>query len=154
MELLLLLVQRRGQLVTREAIARSLWPGLDVEDLTARINAAVAQIRGALDDDAAKPRYIETVIGKGYRFVAVVEEIRVTELVAAGHGHEAAQELVPEPALSTEERFGLEVPGPATLELIAADNRLNPVAACSDGPEIKGQQTYRPENSAMGMQST
>jgi hypothetical protein len=53
MELLLLLVQRRGELMTREEIARSLWPGVDVEDLTARINTTIAQIRGALDDDAS-----------------------------------------------------------------------------------------------------
>ena len=65
MELLLLLVKRRGELVTREAIARSLWPGMDFEDLDARINTAIAQIRYALIEEAAKPRYLETVIGKG-----------------------------------------------------------------------------------------
>ena len=99
MELLLLLVERRGELLTREEIARSLWPGMDVEDLGARINTAIAQIRGALDDDASRPRYLETVIGKGYRFIGVVEEVRVSELVAAGQGHEAqvaAQTTQPE----------------------------------------------------------
>jgi DNA-binding winged helix-turn-helix (wHTH) protein len=75
MELLLLLVNRRGELVTREEIARSLWPGMDVEDLEARINTAVAQIRAALSEDASKPRYIETVFGKGYRFIGVVETV-------------------------------------------------------------------------------
>src|ERR1700677_3477337 len=84
MELLLLLVQRRGELVTREEIARSLWPGLDVEDLAARINTAVAQIRAALSEDASKPRYIETVFGKGYRFIGVVETVDAREGAAAG----------------------------------------------------------------------
>jgi DNA-binding winged helix-turn-helix (wHTH) protein/Tol biopolymer transport system component len=84
MELLLLLVNRRGQLVTREEIARSLWPGMDVEDLEARINTAVAQIRAALSEDASKPRYIETVFGKGYRFIGVVETVDAREGVAAG----------------------------------------------------------------------
>jgi DNA-binding winged helix-turn-helix (wHTH) protein/Tol biopolymer transport system component len=84
MELLLLLVNRRGELVTREEIARSLWPGMDVEDLEARINTAVAQIRAALSEDASKPRYIETVFGKGYRFVGVVETVDVREAVAVG----------------------------------------------------------------------
>jgi len=83
MELLLLLVNRRGELVTREEIARSLWPGMDVEDLEARINTAVAQIRAALSEDASKPRYIETVFGKGYRFIAVVETVDAGEAVAA-----------------------------------------------------------------------
>jgi DNA-binding winged helix-turn-helix (wHTH) protein/Tol biopolymer transport system component len=84
MELLLLLVNRRGELVTREEIARSLWPGMDVEDLEARINTAVAQIRAALSEDASKPRYIETVFGKGYRFIGVVETVDAHEGVAAG----------------------------------------------------------------------
>ena len=88
MELLLLLVQRRGELVTREEIARSLWPGLDVEDLAARINTAIAQIRGALDEDASRPKYLETVIGKGYRFIAAVEEIPMTVLAPPGQDHE------------------------------------------------------------------
>jgi DNA-binding winged helix-turn-helix (wHTH) protein len=84
MELLLLLVNRRGELVTREEIARSLWPGMDVEDLEARINTAVAQIRAALGEDASKPRHIETVFGKGYRFIGVVETVDAREGVAAG----------------------------------------------------------------------
>src|ERR1700733_9781236 len=88
MELLLLLVKRRGELVTREEIARSLWPGMDVEDLEARINTAVAQIRAALSEDASKPRYIETVFGKGYRFIGVVETVDAREGVAAGKASE------------------------------------------------------------------
>jgi DNA-binding winged helix-turn-helix (wHTH) protein len=83
MELLLLLVHRRGELVTREEIARSFWPGMDVEDLEARINTAVAQIRAALSEDASKPRFIETVIGKGYRFVGAVETVDSREGTAA-----------------------------------------------------------------------
>jgi eukaryotic-like serine/threonine-protein kinase len=84
MELLLLLVKRRGELVTREEIARSLWPGMDFEDLDARINTAIAQIRYALIEEAAKPRYLETVIGKGYRFIGAVETITIAEAVSAG----------------------------------------------------------------------
>ena len=84
MELLLLLVNRRGEMVTREEIARSLWPGIDVEDLEARINTAIAQIRSALSEDASKPRYIETVFGKGYRFIGAVEVVEIREPAAAG----------------------------------------------------------------------
>jgi eukaryotic-like serine/threonine-protein kinase len=101
MELLLLLVNRRGELVTREEIARSLWPGMNVEDLEARINTAVAQIRAALSEDASKPRYIETVFGKGYRFIGVVETVDPREGLAAGkvaveqgvNGHGASHPL-------------------------------------------------------------
>jgi DNA-binding winged helix-turn-helix (wHTH) protein/Tol biopolymer transport system component len=153
MELLLLLVQRRGELMTREEIARSLWPGVDVEDLTARINTTIAQIRGALDDDASRPRYLETVIGKGYRFVAVVEEVRVTELLAAGQSHEAvapeqkpAQNTTQEPALGVE-RYAPEVPRAAALELITADERFDPMPLPPAAPAERAQVQQAPPHS-------
>ena len=72
MELLILLVQRPGELVSRDEIASSLW-GKDVFlDVDHSINTAVAKIRTALRDDPDKPRFVETVVGKGYRFVASV----------------------------------------------------------------------------------
>src|SRR5215472_18959915 len=73
MELLILLAQRQGQLVTREDIIEKLW-GKDVfVDVEHSINAAVRKIRSALRDDPAHPRYLETVVGKGYRFIGTVE---------------------------------------------------------------------------------
>jgi Tol biopolymer transport system component/DNA-binding winged helix-turn-helix (wHTH) protein len=72
MELLILLVQRRGELVSREEIAGRLW-GKDVFlDVDHSINTAVRKIRTALRDDSEKPRFVETVVGKGYRFAAPV----------------------------------------------------------------------------------
>ncbi len=74
MEILILLIEKRGNLVSRQEIAAALWPGSDPADLVQSINTAVNRIRGVLRDDPAKPTYIQTVIGKGYRFVAPVEE--------------------------------------------------------------------------------
>jgi TolB-like protein/DNA-binding winged helix-turn-helix (wHTH) protein/Tfp pilus assembly protein PilF len=72
MELLLLLVERRGDLVTREEIAERLW-GKDVfVDADHGINVAVRKIRVVLRDDPEKPRFVETIVGKGYRFAAPV----------------------------------------------------------------------------------
>jgi Tol biopolymer transport system component/DNA-binding winged helix-turn-helix (wHTH) protein len=72
MELLILLVQRRGELVSRDDIAGCLW-GKDVFlDVDHSINTAVRKIRVALRDDPEKPRFVETVVGKGYRFAATV----------------------------------------------------------------------------------
>jgi TolB-like protein/DNA-binding winged helix-turn-helix (wHTH) protein/Flp pilus assembly protein TadD len=77
MELLILFVQRQGQLVTREQIVEKLW-GKDVfVDVDRSINAAVRKIRAALNDDSEHPRFLETVIGKGYRFTGEVELIGV-----------------------------------------------------------------------------
>ena len=72
MELLILLVQRQGELVSREEIAEHLW-GKDVfVDIDHSINTAVRKVRQALRDDPEKPRFVETVVGKGYRFAAPV----------------------------------------------------------------------------------
>jgi DNA-binding winged helix-turn-helix (wHTH) protein len=73
MELLILLVGSAGTLVDRRAIQTALWSaGVFVEHDPAT-NTAVRKIRLALEDDAEKPRFVETVVGKGYRFIAAVE---------------------------------------------------------------------------------
>ena len=70
MELLIMLASRNGQLVSREEIIAKLW-GRDVfVDSEHGVNTAIRKIRNALQDDPEKPRFIETVVGKGYRFVA------------------------------------------------------------------------------------
>ena len=75
MMLLILLVENRSKLVTREEIETFLWPESGLVDVVQGINAAVNRIRAVLNDDASKPRFIETVIGEGYRFIARVEEM-------------------------------------------------------------------------------
>src|SRR5271166_3392175 len=76
MELLFLLVERKGQLVTREEIIEKLW-GKDVFfDTDNSINAAVRKIRQVLHDGAETPHFVATVPTKGYRFVASLREIR------------------------------------------------------------------------------
>jgi DNA-binding winged helix-turn-helix (wHTH) protein/tetratricopeptide (TPR) repeat protein len=72
MELLILLVSRREQLVSREDIVAKLWRSRLFIDTETNINNIVRKIRVALGDDSAKPRFLETVVGKGYRFVGPV----------------------------------------------------------------------------------
>ena len=73
-QLLVLLAERAGQVVTREEIRRTLWNNGTFVDFDRSINFCVNQIRGALGDDPQSPRYIETLPRKGYRFVAPVTE--------------------------------------------------------------------------------
>lgn len=74
MEILLLLVERRGELVTRGDIAGRVW-GRDADvDLDNNINGAIRKIRQALRDDVERPRCLETVTGRGYRFIAPLRE--------------------------------------------------------------------------------
>ena len=72
MELLVLLVERRGQLVTREQIVERIWGKGVSLDSDNSINGAVRKVRQALRDDPEKPRAIQTITGKGYRFIAPV----------------------------------------------------------------------------------
>src|SRR6267378_8186410 len=68
MDLLILLVRENGRLISREEIIERLW-GKDVHfDTDNSINTAIRKIRRALGEDPEKPQYIETVLGKGYRF--------------------------------------------------------------------------------------
>jgi DNA-binding winged helix-turn-helix (wHTH) protein/tetratricopeptide (TPR) repeat protein len=72
MELLIFLVSRREQLVSRQEIVAKLWRSNLFIDTETNINNIVRKIRTALGDDSAKPRFLETVVGKGYRFVGPV----------------------------------------------------------------------------------
>jgi Tol biopolymer transport system component/DNA-binding winged helix-turn-helix (wHTH) protein len=67
-------VSRQGHLITREEIASALWKDTHTVDIVSGINTAVNQLRSHLGDDPASPKYIETVIGSGYRFIARVVE--------------------------------------------------------------------------------
>src|ERR1022692_4330360 len=69
MELLILLLEKNGQVVSRHEIIERLW-GQDVFiDTEHGINTAVRKIRTALREDVERPRFIQTVSGKGYRFM-------------------------------------------------------------------------------------
>jgi serine/threonine protein kinase/tetratricopeptide (TPR) repeat protein len=83
MKLLLLLVEQRGQLVTRDQIIERIW-GKDVFlDTDNSINAAIRKVRQVLKDDPERPRYVQTVTARGYRFIAPVVEVSPPVEIAA-----------------------------------------------------------------------
>ena len=88
---LLLLTSRPGIVVSREEIRRHLWDDSTFVDFEHGINFSINQIRAVLCDNAEKPRYIETIPRKGYRFIAAVES---TGQVDAGKKTSAAFEQV------------------------------------------------------------
>src|SRR6202165_24054 len=75
MELLIFLVGRREQLVSRKEIVAKLWLSDLFIDSEPNINNIVRKIRTALGDDSDRPRFLETVVGKGYRFIGPVRVI-------------------------------------------------------------------------------
>jgi DNA-binding winged helix-turn-helix (wHTH) protein/tetratricopeptide (TPR) repeat protein len=75
MDLLIFLVSRRDQLVTRKDIVTKLWRSDLFIDTEPNINNIIRKIRSALGDNSDKPRFLETVVGKGYRFIGPIRVI-------------------------------------------------------------------------------
>ena len=69
-QVLAALIERPGEIVTRDELVRHLWADGTVVDYEQGLNAAVTRLRQALSDSAETPRYIETVPKRGYRFIA------------------------------------------------------------------------------------
>ncbi|MCU1301000.1 MAG: Adenylate cyclase [Candidatus Sulfotelmatobacter sp.] len=75
LDILLLLVERPGELITREEIRSRLWTDDVFVDDEQGINNGIRKIRVALGDDSEEPRYVETVVGRGYRFKAQIRDL-------------------------------------------------------------------------------
>jgi len=90
-QLLVMLLERPGELVEREVICQKLWSGDTFVDFDHSLGTAINKIREVLNDSAAEPRYIETLPRRGYRFIATVTAVA-----------EPPQEVLPLPSLETE----------------------------------------------------
>jgi cholera toxin transcriptional activator len=73
LQVLVLLLERAGEVVTREELRHSLWPSDTFVDFDHSLNTAINKVRDTLGDSASSPRYIETLARRGYRFIAPVE---------------------------------------------------------------------------------
>src|SRR5215472_2066148 len=103
-QVLLMLLERPGELVTREEISRQLWPDGTFVDSEHGLNSAVNRIREALGDTASNPRFVETLARRGYRFVAPVEQVIPAEPVGPANAaviETEAAETVREPEVLT-----------------------------------------------------
>ncbi|MGB7846861.1 MAG: winged helix-turn-helix domain-containing protein [Candidatus Acidiferrum sp.] len=84
-QVLAMLLERPGELVTREEIREKLWPQDTFIDFEHSVNSSIKRLREALGDDAARPRFIETLPRHGYRFIAAVETL-VHNQIPNGNG--------------------------------------------------------------------
>lgn len=75
LEVLILLVEKQGEIVEREEIVAMVWGGGSFLDTDNAINGAIRKIRQALKDNPEEPKYIQTITSKGYRFVADIREV-------------------------------------------------------------------------------
>ncbi|HXF41208.1 MAG TPA: winged helix-turn-helix domain-containing protein [Blastocatellia bacterium] len=101
-QILAMLLEQPGELVTREELRNKLWPGDTFVDFEHSLNAAVKRLRQALHDSAENPRFVETLARRGYRFIAEVAAV------------EGSRVSIPEPA-----------PG----NVLTEDDRLQPEVA-------------------------
>ncbi len=112
-QVLALLLERAGEVVTREELQQKLWPSDMFVDFDHSLNTAINKVREALGDSASSPRYVETLARRGYRFIAPVQAHGESEAPSAGGDREASSATLvassgPQVALHPE----LEVPIP------------------------------------------
>ena len=110
MELLILLVEKEGSVVTRQEIVDRLW-GKDVfVDTEHGINTAVRKIRQVLRDDSEQPRFVQTVTGKGYRFVAATNGQPSPAIPATTALPESLPAIQPTPSSTTSQAAPITSP--------------------------------------------
>lgn len=122
-QLLLILLEHAGQIVTREDLRRQLWPADTFVDFDHALNTAVMKLRESVRDSPERPVYIQTIPRKGYRFVAPV-----TRLPAAVLGENVvSRETVLEPQTQGERRenVGERLADPKTEAVRAGDPELS-----------------------------
>lgn len=115
MDLLILLVGRRGQLVPRNEIVDALWAKDVFVDVENGVNTAIRKLRQALRDAPDAPTFIETVSGKGYRFIATVEALS-----------DAAPSPLPPAAAATPGIVGVQTSAPGSETAAGGASRAVP----------------------------
>lgn len=107
MQALRVLLERNGEIVTREELHKLLWPGDVFVDFDHGLNKSVQKIREALRDSAESPQYIETIPRVGYRFIAPVTEffrtplLRQSEAASGEPGEPAPSEAASSPSVAS-----------------------------------------------------
>jgi len=86
-ELLLALLERPSEVLTREELKQRIWPDDTVVDFDRGLNRAINRVRDALGDSAENPRFVETLPRRGYRFIAPVQELDLTGATPATNDH-------------------------------------------------------------------
>jgi DNA-binding winged helix-turn-helix (wHTH) protein/Flp pilus assembly protein TadD len=117
-QILLLLLSRPGDVVTRDELRQALWTSETFVDFDVGLNSAIRKLRDALDDDAGQPTFIETLPRRGYRFVARVDSVRA--IGAAPHQEHVAEAPLPPAPLPMPERRSRPVWIGGVLALVAA----------------------------------
>ncbi len=124
-QILVVLLERPGEIVTREELRNRLWPGDTFVDFDHGLNNAVMRLREVLGDASENPRFVETIPRRGYRFIAPVGGMTPSAPMPTGSGAESVALPVPGTASEPAERAPLEVVSdPVAIRRPRATNRL------------------------------
>jgi Tol biopolymer transport system component/DNA-binding winged helix-turn-helix (wHTH) protein len=85
-QILAMLLERPGAIVTREELTKKLWPGDTFVDFDLSLNSAVKKVRQALNDDSENPRFVETLYRRGYRFIGPIQGAPSLDQVQPANG--------------------------------------------------------------------
>jgi DNA-binding winged helix-turn-helix (wHTH) protein len=118
-QVLAMLLEHPGELVTRDEIREKLWPGDTFIDFEHSVNSSIKRLREALGDDPATPRFIETLPRHGYRFIARVEPL-VPASPASG-----VRRTPPESGDTTPRGISVAAASPPPTETAVVDRRLD-----------------------------
>ncbi len=111
-QVLAMLLEHPGDVVTREELRQKLWPADTFVDFDHSLNTAINKLREALGDSASNPRFVETLARRGYRFIAPVQ------------GAERVAAAAPVVATETPATAAVAAPAEVTAELPSVDRRL------------------------------
>lgn len=138
LQVLLLLLDRPGELVSRAEIHQRLWPDGTFVDFDHGLNTAINKIREALGDSAVSPRYVETLARRGYRFLAPVEVINggspALRSSAARADHDPASAVAADSQV--EPSASLESPVPSAT---ASESRTQAAASSAPAERMPGK---------------
>jgi len=125
---LAMLLERPGQLVTREELRANLWPAGTFVEYDQGLNVAVNRLREALRDSAEKPRFIETLPKRGYRFIGVIQP-QVTEEDSTQGVQGPAETLSPAPGIEATAAPESGLPVPSTQQVPGVSAARDPTKA-------------------------
>jgi Tol biopolymer transport system component/DNA-binding winged helix-turn-helix (wHTH) protein len=119
-QILTALLERPGEIVTREELQKRLWPADTFVDFDLSLNSAVKKLRVALSDDSENPRFIETLYRRGYRFIGPVSGGFQTNGAAQPELATSGWQVVPEPVISLAAMESTDVIPKRGITLLAA----------------------------------